>query len=190
VHHPQPQTSASGDSKDTIRNTDKSQSASADQAVSAMPQAGDHILNTLTGPGSAPTGVDKQTNNQPAAIDNERAFAIADRLADRILVSDRSLSSDSAVRIQLRDSVLGGAEIAISRDQGQIVVAFHLRDDHADHQLSAQLGNLQQHLEDRLKQPVRIEVSVAGDGAGDGAGDQGRSRNRRDLWDEWQNRES
>lgn len=111
---------------------------------------------------------------------------IAERLAQRILVSDSTHTTHSEVRIQLRESVLQGAEIALCHDQGQLVVTFNVADSDMAHWLAPRTDHLQQTLANRLNEPVRIEVNVSSQNTGDQdtPGD-GRSRNRRDLRDEW-----
>jgi len=115
--------------------------------------------------------------------DSGRISELADKLADRILVTDRSASTDSEVRIKLNESVLQGAEITLRRDQGEIVIQMTVANGDLREQLQPHTGNLQYSLEKRLDAPVRIQVNVQTD-AGDSSGD-GRSRNRRDLRDEW-----
>lgn len=140
--------------------------------------AGDQILRGLLG-GGASAEADKK---QRSSI-GDRISEIAQRLADRILVSDPSKTGDSEVRIHLRDAVLQGSEITFRHDQGQLIVAFNVPTSGMQDQLLQQTGNLQQQLETRLHENVRVEVNVQADSSGSQG--EGRSRNQRDIIDEW-----
>jgi type III secretion system needle length determinant len=144
--------------------------------------SGDRILQGLFGQPypSAPLATPSPVSS------SDRMDQLAERLAQRILVSDRTHTSDSEVRIQLRETVLQGAEITFRRDQGQLVVSFNVVDAHVAQQLSPQTDDLQRILATRLDTSVRIEVNVSsGETSGQGSPGDGRSRNRRDPRDEW-----
>jgi type III secretion system needle length determinant len=144
--------------------------------------SGDRILQGLFGQPypSAPLATPSPVSS------SDRMDQLAERLAQRILVSDRTHTGDSEVRIQLRETVLQGAEITFRRDQGQLVVSFNVVDAHVAQQLSPQTDDLQRILATRLDTSVRIEVNVSsGEAGGQGSPGDGRSRNRRDLRDEW-----
>lgn len=149
-----------------------------------LPSSGDRILQGLMGSATAPTTPASLEKPAPTPSDRTAQIAqIAERLADRILVSDRSHNAAAEVRIQLRESVLQGAEISIRHEQGQLVVGFNVADTGVARQLSPQADDLQRVLAEKLNEPVRIEVNVSSQDSG-GPGD-GRSRNRRDPREEW-----
>ncbi|MBK5941094.1 hypothetical protein [Halochromatium roseum] len=151
---------------------------------------GDRILQglgqqraTVENP-SAPETSTTQTSDQVEQIER-----LGERLAQRILVTDRGEVGDSEVRIQLRESVLQGGEIRLRQEHGQLLVSIQLPSTDLARQLSGQVDSLQQALANRLETPVRVEVQVidalnAGHDAGhDSNPGDGRSRNRRDPWD-------
>ncbi len=117
---------------------------------------------------------------------------LAGRLAERILVSDRSTPGQSEVRIQLRDTVFEGAEIHLRQEQGGIRITLHAPNAEVARQLSSQGEQLQNALAQRLDTQVRVEVQVrpeAGpvgmrDPGAEGNSGDGRSRNRRDPWEQ------
>jgi len=146
--------------------------------------SGDRILQGFFGQPPAPLATPSPPSSSSNQID--RIEQLAERLAERVLVSDRTYATDSEVRIQLRESVLQGAEITIRRDQGQLVVSFNGVNAHLAQQLLPQTDDLQRALATRLDTTVRIEVNVSsGETGGQGSPGDGRSRNRRDPRDEW-----
>lgn len=167
------------DQRDTPQGNDH-QDATVDAAIRAE---GDQILQGMLNQRIAN---DQTVSKSPDTLDNHIAD-LANRVAERILVSDRAVSTDSAVHIQLRDTVLAGSEISIHRDQGQLVVLFNVPDSAIGQQIRTHVGDLQRQLSDKIQQPVNIQVNV-GSNATDSGGD-GRSRNQRDLNVEWQSGE-
>ncbi len=143
-----------------------------------LQQGGERILQGMLAPGAPEAPVEGTPSSATDHISE-----IADKIANRVLVSDKSASTDSEVRIQLNDSTLRGSEISIRHDQGQVVVGFTVPDSQVSGQLTPHTDDLQRSLEQRLNEPVRVEVNVHSGGS-DSQGD-GRSRNRRDAWEEW-----
>ena len=173
------------DAKQGAKQGLKEERNSQDPTTDAPRTTGDQILQGLMARGTA----DQQALADPPSAAANHIDALADRLAQRILVSDRSLNTDSAVRIQLRDSVLGGAEITIERAQGQLNVAFNVADSAVGQYLHANVDDLQRQLGDKIKEPVSVQVNIGG-GNTSGGGSDGRSRNQRDLEAEWQHDEN
>ncbi|MEE4377502.1 MAG: type III secretion HpaP family protein [Candidatus Competibacteraceae bacterium] len=172
--------------------TDKAKDKTQQIDNQSSEASGDRILQGLMSPGPIQPTVE---NTAPAT--SNKIGDLADKLAQRILVSDPANSTHSEVRIQLHDSVLQGTEVTVRQEQGQLVVGFSVPNNDVNQQLLPHTDNLQQMLGDKLNQPVRVEVNVqsggadsggAGGGGQRGSGDQndGHSRNRRD-WDEWDN---
>ena len=152
------------------------------------PPTGDRILQGLLGQPAQPTTpfLDQPASPVSSSDRIHQVDELADQLAQRILVSDRTHTTDSEVRIQLRDTVLQGTEIIIRRDQGQLVVNFNVTDAYVAQQLSPRTNDLQQALSTKLDTSVRIEVNVSSqDTGGQGSSGDGRSRNRRDPNEEW-----
>lgn len=149
-----------------------------------LPSFGDHILQSL----HRPLPATRQESAPPPAASPllERIDPLADRLAQRILVSDRTQTGDSEVRIQLRETVLHGAEITIRRDHGQLEIRLTVADPSMVHQLLPYADELQQALAARLDAPLRVDVQVSSpDSAGHGQPGDGRSRQRRDPRQAW-----
>lgn len=138
---------------------------------------GDQILQGLT----APLPQTPNSAAHAATPGAEQISELAQQLAQRILVSDTAHGDPAEVRIQLKSAVLDGAEVSIRQEQGQILVSFHVNSDQAKQALSPQLGHLQQLLNERLQPSVRVELHSQTDASQEQ--NDGRSRNRRDLWD-------
>ncbi|MTW22472.1 hypothetical protein GJ668_15460 [Allochromatium palmeri] len=153
--------------------------------TNALP-TGDHILQGL---GRQSDTVENTSTSETSAIQTsdriEQIERLGERLAQRILVSDRRQVGESEVRIQLRESVLQGGEIRLRQEHGQLVVSIQIPSTDLARQLSGQTDALQQTLANRLETQVRVEVQVvdvrnAGNDSNPG---DGRSRNRRDPWE-------
>jgi type III secretion system needle length determinant len=180
AHHPALKSTADQSSEPDARRDEDRQEASTDAVIRT---GGDPLLQRMLDP-----QIPHPQNIHPSS--DAISYHLTDlthRLAERVLVSDRSENTDTAVRIQLRDSVLAGAEISIHRDQGQLMVSFHVTDPAVARQLQTHVGDLQRQLSDKVQQPVNIQVNISGN-ASDSGGD-GRSRNRRDWISEWQDYE-
>jgi len=164
-----------------------------DDADRVAQVAGDRILQGLQG-ASDPTGIGP-TKEVSAPADAQTLSELVDKLADRVLVSQRSVTADSTVRIRLQQTVLQGSEITIHREQGELVVSLAVGSRELGEQLQADLGKLQSGLQNRLNEPVRVKVDVRTDSGDsqdrgtdgrdtDGDPGDGRSRNRRDPQEE------
>lgn len=150
---------------------------------------GDRILQGL---GQQRATVENPSTPETSATQTsdrvEQIEGLGERLAQRILVTDRGEVGDSEVRIQLRESVLQGGEIRLRQEHGQLVVSIQIPSTDLARQLSGQTDTLQQTLANRLETPVRVEVQVVGarDAGHDANPGDGRSRNRRDPWDAYE----
>ncbi|WP_155451035.1 type III secretion HpaP family protein [Allochromatium palmeri] len=143
----------------------------------------------MQGLGRQSDTVENTSTSETSAIQTsdriEQIERLGERLAQRILVSDRRQVGESEVRIQLRESVLQGGEIRLRQEHGQLVVSIQIPSTDLARQLSGQTDALQQTLANRLETQVRVEVQVvdvrnAGNDSNPG---DGRSRNRRDPWE-------
>jgi type III secretion system needle length determinant len=143
--------------------------------------AGDSILQAFQS---------RQANTpmeQPAAAASRSKISdVATQIADRILVSDASLDGKQEVRIQLKESVLPGTEVRISKEGGAIRVELATVNADSYRFLAEQQTGLQDHLKSRLGENVQVQVTTA-ETRGDTQ--DGRSRQQRDLYGELQDRE-
>lgn len=176
--------------KNASQATGASKSKDTESSPSSSPlPTGDRILQGLSRHSAAventPTPATSATRTSERIEQIER---LGERLAQRILVSDRSQVGDSEVRIQLRESVLQGGEIRLRQEHGQLVVSIQVPSTDLARQLSGQTDTLQQTLANRLETPVRVEMQVVGarDTGNDAGTGDGRSRNRRDPWDTYE----
>lgn len=128
------------------------------------------------------------TSKEPAAAMASRSKIsdVATQIADRILVSDPSLDGKQEVRIQLKESVLPGTEVRISKEGGSIRVELTTVNADSYRFLAEQQTGLQDHLKTRLGENVQVQVTTA---ETQGDTQDGRSRQQRDLYEELQDRE-
>lgn len=154
----------------------------------AMPSAGDRVLQGLQGTLTQPALSPAAPAVVPATTTTETHLdRIAEQLAQRVLVSERSTSGASEVRIQLRESVLQGTEIRLTRQQGELKIQFHVPNADLARQLGGQTDGIQQMLSARLNEPVRIDIAIASPSsrADTGQPGDGHSRNRQDPYEAW-----
>lgn len=111
----------------------------------------------------------------------ETLSAMAREIADWVLVSGRFGEGKEEVRIFLKDRVLAGTEVRISREGGDI--RLEIRTDSADSHgfLSGRTDDLARTLKDRVGENVTIDLRFSGSGREEG---DGRSRQRRNLYEE------
>ncbi|MDE0062054.1 MAG: hypothetical protein OXU72_04605 [Gammaproteobacteria bacterium] len=135
-------------------------------------------LTGLATPAGAPESGNiaaPETVQSPAS----RAVAIAEQVADRILVAAPEPGTSGEVRISLRESVLDGSDVRIFREGGELRIVF-LPSTEAAGQLLTDNGTVfQQALGERLQdERVRVEVELPGQGAAGQQDNEGRSRQR------------
>ncbi|HAO31509.1 MAG TPA: type III secretion HpaP family protein [Candidatus Competibacter sp.] len=118
----------------------------------------------------------------PSAASDTTIGEIAEKVASRILVTDRSTGTPE-VRITLNESFLNGAEVRVRQDGGQLVVELNSPNPESQAFLRERGNDLQQALQERLGGEVRVEIRSQ-----DTARDQpdGRSRQQRSVQDEWE----
>jgi type III secretion system needle length determinant len=154
--------------------------------------AGEQILRGMLGGGAQPAAPAADGPHEPTWSVGSVSDLI-DKLAQQVLVTDPRSGAEPEVRIQLKGSVLGGTEIRIAREHGELSVRLLAPAGTAAQQLQAHAGDLQAALAARVNATARVSVDVQGGGAqgggsGSGGGQQhgdGRSRNRRQIPDEW-----
>jgi type III secretion system needle length determinant len=112
------------------------------------------------------------------------SFSISDvtrAIADKLLVSESSLSGKEEIRIVLKETVLPATEVRISKEGGRLGVELITASEDAFRMLSSEKINLEQRLMDRLNDSVSVQVRFNETDQGD---NQGRSRQQRNLYDE------
>ena len=126
-------------------------------------------------PGTAADSVAPETVRSPP----RDVAQVAAQVADRILVSLPEPGAPDEVRITLRESVLDGSDIRISREAGEIRVVFVAPTETAGRLLADHRAVFEQSLSERLREE-EVHVVVEGPGGAEtsrGDGD-GRSRQR------------
>ena len=153
----------------------------ADDRPDPIPTAplalGDSILRSLQGRSNT-----ESAPATPPAAPDAAIGEIAEKVASRILVADRSTGA-AEVRITLNGSFLNGAEVRVRQDGGRLVVEFTAPSPESQTLLRERGNDLQQALQARLGDAVRVEIrsQEAGRDHPDG-----RSRQRRFVQDEWE----
>ena len=136
---------------------------------------GDAILRSLQGKAAPESAVPA-----PLTATDDGLGQIAEKVASRILVADRSTGAPE-VRITLDESVLNGAEVRIRRAEGQVIVEFTPSSTDSQSLLHERRDSLQNALKERLGDDVRVEIRTQ-DAVRENR--DGRSRQRRSVWDE------
>ncbi len=104
-------------------------------------------------------------------------------IANQILVSNPEFSKKDEVRILLKDSFLPGTEIRIQKEPDGISVEFITKSEDSFRFLSPHTDSLRTVLEDRLGIQVNVQLQFSGSGEQQ----DGRSRQRRFVWEEREN---
>jgi type III secretion system needle length determinant len=173
------------DSEDA-RETHEPRRKTPRDAVEAAANPGDQILRGLMGnQQTTPSDAGAATTARVEGIND-----LAAALAQRVLVSDPRSGGEHEVRILLKGELFGGTEVRIGRIHGDLTVRLATPTAETAQQLQAHAAELQNALAGRLNATVKVSVDVQGGGAqqgGDGqpGGGDGRSRNRRQVVDEW-----
>ncbi len=180
--------------------TDEGASFSADPFDDHPPHSSDIEPNTDLGqsilssfgmqgmPALAPTGTSPAEPLAAAAAVSDAGAVVAEisaSVAERVLVSDPGAGShqQQEVRITLKDDVLPGTEVRVWREGGQVRVEFVTSSDSSASFLSREQASLQTTLHERLA-VTDIAVNVTRAGGAEGESNDGRSRQRRNLFDE------
>ena len=127
--------------------------------------------------GTAEPGQARAPEGVPAPASH--AAELAEQIADRILVSRPDSGSSGEVRISLKQSILDGSEVRISREGGELEVVFVARTESARRLLVDIREQFQQKLGERLQdQRVHVEIATPNRGGASGEDHRGRSRQR------------
>ncbi|BDV01964.1 hypothetical protein TDMWS_20490 [Thermodesulfomicrobium sp. WS] len=106
------------------------------------------------------------------------------KMVERILVEVPGTSHRQEVRIRLGDAVLPDTDIRIFRDGGRLEVQFLTGSQETRDFLSPHLSSLKEALESRQREPVQVSVAYTGESGG--GQNEGRSRERRMVWEEYE----
>lgn len=125
---------------------------------------GDAVLAGVASPGGTVSAAGPAAPAEAGAPRIDADMAV--RLAERILVSAADAKGDAEARITLREDVLPGTEVRITRQaDGGVSVQFVTGDARAEQMLgSHRLGDLQQMLAQSLQAEVRV-TTVRPDGS-------------------------
>lgn len=160
------------------------QSIAADQSqentASAVTAMGDAILQSLqTQAPFAPSPETVEAPHAAAETLNERM----QKFAAKVLVADPG-SGLREVRITLNKSFLAGAEIRIRHDQGRLNIDLVATTADSQRFLNSHRSELQQTLQERLHDEVAVHVQLS-DSNHHGQQNDGRSRQQRNVYEEW-----
>lgn len=136
---------------DVTHITTPGQFPSAESILKAM-----HLLQADTSPGAPPA--------PPAGAGAVSLEGAAAAIAQRILVSDPDLGRGLEVRIELKQDILPGTEIRISRDAHGLSVQLVTANENSRAFLQDNQGGLVRHLQDRLQDPVQVTVRMENHG--------------------------
>lgn len=110
----------------------------------------------------APQGMPQAPQAGPGPVTLENAAAA---IAQRILVSDPDLGRGQEVRIELKQDILPGTEIRISKDAHGLNVQLVTVNESSRDFLQTNQGGLVRHLQDRLQEPVQVTVRMESHGS-------------------------
>lgn len=114
--------------------------------------------------------------------DQPQLNKVMEAICDRVLVSEKSIEGRQEVRISLKESVLPDTEIRIKREADGLSIEMISGSSDARQLLKENVQGLQNLLHQKLGE--KVQVAVMGAGQSDGASGQGRSRQRRDAYEE------
>lgn len=111
---------------------------------------------------------------------------LASQVADRLLVTDPSSSTDMEVRILVKQDIMPDTEIRLTREGGELKIQIVTKSQEISNLLGPQQAALQALLQERLpREIVKVEVEQAEADTPEDESDRG-SRNKRSVWEEQQ----
>ncbi|MDR3317115.1 MAG: hypothetical protein LBS68_03570 [Puniceicoccales bacterium] len=147
------------------------------------------------GPAAAmfvPFGVEPPKAAAPTATRVSQNFVqLATKMVNQILINDAAINKKAEIHINLKDSVLAGSQVQISRDGGTLKVAFLTPNGQMADLIQQNQGTLRNTLMNRLQlDEVDIQTQEQGRATENGGGGSGgRSRGQRDAREEYGRRE-
>ncbi len=164
----------SKDKKTPVDSSTGTRKEKTDKQVSQHP--GEAILEALQ--------KTKEFHDTAQEITTQKASGlneIVHQIANRVLVSEKSIHGNQEIRISIKDSILPQTEVRIQKENGLIKINFVTGSPESHNLLFIEKTNLESHLNHTLKQQVVVEVSRD---TGNQNFGEGRSRQRRNLYDE------
>ena len=111
-----------------------------------------------------------------------RIIEIGNLVAERILVTAPELNQKQEVMILLKENVLPGTQVRITRGEGgTLQLVFDVRGQDASNLIHQNVGALKDTLQNKLGESVNVSVKTEGQGREE---NEGRSRGQRNLIDE------
>lgn len=157
--------------KNEEQNSDPDTDQNNSQTAVPHQTAGDAILRGLQGSHSTPAA----TGAMPKPdVDT------AQNIVDRILVSTHTADGSNEIRIQLKEDILQGTEIRLTKTEGHLSVALVTHDSSSHAFLASHKHGLQEQLCKNFDN--RVDVQLIFDEQGEPH--DGRSRQQRNLYDE------
>ena len=105
-------------------------------------------------------GISSAPASEAGAVSPPLSPEALEALVERILVSSAELDR-AEVRLALKDSVLGGTEIVLSRSsEGQLIVSLHCTSESSFQTLVASQMDLKARLEDFENRSVQVSVDI------------------------------
>ena len=142
------------------------------QGLPQQTSIGDYILAALNAPQPVPAGDSVQA----------RIIEIGNLVAERILVTAPELNQKQEVMILLKENVLPGTQVRITRGEGgTLQLVFDVRGQDASNLIHQNMGALKDTLQNKLGESVNVSVKTEGQGREE---NEGRSRGQRNLIDE------
>ena len=174
-----------GDLKELIQQFSR-QAAKATTGQQGAPQGpiGDAILAALNSPVAQEAIVE---NAARTASTQARVAQVGELVAERIFVTNPELSQKQEVLIVLKQDVLPGTQIKLSREGDVLNIAFQARGEETANFISQNASQLRDLLQARLGETVNIAVKSEKEQQEE---NEGRSRNRRSVMEEMEDDES
>jgi type III secretion system needle length determinant len=165
------------DLKEMIHRFSQTTATTTAQQGVAQGTIGDTILAALNTPANQEASLD----GARTASTQARVAQIGDLVAERILVTNPELNQKQEVLIILKQDVLPGTQIKLSREGDVLHIAFQVRSEDTSNFIHQNLGQLRDLLHTKLGETVNIAVKTEQQQREE---NEGRSRDRRSVIDE------
>ncbi len=173
-----PAAGVDGVEREKVSVSDSGDEGAASLAAGAGPASGDAVLRAFQASGAqGPAQAQAAAPSSSAAAVQE----VAREVAERILVSEAAPGGRQEVRIFIKESVLPGTEVRLTRHEGTLTVELLTTAPESGRVLTEHRDSLVNQLRERLGQDVQVEVRSRETGRESG---QGRSRGQRDQGEE------
>ncbi len=173
-----------GELKELIQQFSRSTATNTGQQGVPQGPIGDAILAALNSPVAPEVTAENVLRSASAEA---RVAQIGNLVAERILVTNPELGQKQEVLIMLKQDVLPGTQIKLSREGDVLHIAFQARGEDTANFISQNSGQLKDLLQTRLGEAVNVAVKTDKEQREE---NEGRSRNQRSVMDEMQDDES